>query len=194
MPPSVIIISGPAGSGKSTLAEHLAKALNYKCVHASDIFRQIQENKKKLDAFATKQGQGYWESDAALKYYDTRLGDLSLDKQVDEELLAAIAKGKVVMDSWATPWLSKTGFKIWLDVSEKARLQRLVGRDGMPTEKLRLRVKTKEEKTSAIYKQLYGFDFGKDFSPFHARLDTNGLDEFQVLEKALELVKAAKEK
>ncbi len=185
---SVIIISGRAGSGKSTLAENLSKALGYHCVHASDIFRQMQA-KQQIDAFSTRQGQGYWESDNAMKYYDERLGDLSLDKRVDDELLKAIAKGRVVMDSWATPWLSKTGLKIWLDVDENERLQRLARRDHMSIDQIRDRVNTKEEKTGAIYKKLYGFDFGHDFSPFHCRIDTTTKTEQQVLNEALAFVK-----
>lgn len=178
---NVIIISGLAGSGKSTLAEKLAKKLHWKCVHSSDIFRQIQAKQKKLDAFKTKQGKGYWESNEAMKYYDKRLQDFSFDRMVDKELLRAISKGHVVLDSWAMPWLSKKGFRIWLSVSEQERVKRVSQRDHMKPSETAKRLQTKEKKTAAIYKRLYGFDFGKDLKPFHLVLDTTRLNEKQAL-------------
>lgn len=193
MVPPIILVCGRAGSGKSTLAENLAKALGYKCVHASDIFRQIQAHQK-TDAFKTKQGKGYWESDEALKYYDERLGDFSMDKLVDDELLRAINTGNVVIDSWATAWLSKTGFKIWLEVDEDERLRRLAGRDHMDMEELRERVRIKEEKTTQIYQKLYGFTFGKNLFVFDVQINTTGLSEGEVFEKTLKILQTAKAK
>ncbi len=146
MKENVLIISGLAGSGKSTLAEKLAKKLKWKCVHSSDIFRQIQANQKKLDAYKTKQGKGYWESNEAMKYYQKRLHNLSLDRLVDKELSRVIKKGSVVLDSWAQGWLSKKGFKIWLSVSEKERVKRIVGRDRMNAKEVAKRLKIKEKR------------------------------------------------
>ncbi len=191
MKENVIIVSGLAGSGKSTLAEKIAKKLEWKCVHSSDIFRQIQAKQKKLDAYKTKQGKGYWESNEAMKYYQKRLQNFSFDKMVDRELLRAIKKGNVVLDSWAMPWLSKKGFKIWLSVSQQERIKRIVGRDRMNPKEAAKRLKIKEQKTARIYKKLYGFDFGKDLSPFHLVLDTTRLNQKQVFNMVLAVVKTA---
>lgn len=189
MSTNVIIIGGVAGSGKSTLCDKLAKALGWKAVHASGIFHQIQGNQKKLDAYKTKEGKGYWESAAAMKYYDKRLRDFSIDRKVDRELLRVIRKGKVVADAWVMPWLSEKGLKIWLEVSEKERIRRLVGRDHMKPSVVAKRIRIKEKKTSAIYKKMYGFDFGKDFSPFHLCIKTDCLNEKDVFRIAKGFVK-----
>jgi cytidylate kinase len=189
MKTTVIIVCGLAGSGKSTLAEKLAKKLKWKCVHSSDIFRQIQAHQKKLDAFKTKQGKGYWESKEAMKYYGKRMQNLSIDRLVDKELLHAVQKGNVVLDSWVMPWLSKKGFKIWLAVSEKERIKRIVGRDRMKATEVAKRLKTKEKRTSAIYKKLYGFEFGKDLSPFHLVIDTTELNEKKVFQAVYDVAR-----
>jgi len=189
MKENVLIVSGLAGSGKSTLAEKIAKKLRWKCVHSSHIFRQIQAKQKKLDAYKTKQGKGYWESNEAMKYYQKRLQNFSFDKMVDRELLRAIKKGNVVMDSWAMPWLSKKGFKIWLSVSQQERIKRIVGRDHMNPKEAAKRLQTKEKKTAQIYKRLYGFDFGTDLTPFNLVIDTTPLNEKQVFRAVYSIVR-----
>lgn len=189
MTTKVIIISGVAGSGKSTLCDNLARSLGWKAVHASGIYRQIQAHQKKLDAFKAKQGKGYWESNEALKYYDKRLKDLSMDQQVDQELLRVIKKGNVVLDSWAMPWLSKKGLKIWLAISEKERLKRLAKRDHMKPSEVAKRIQIKEKKTAAIYKKLYEFEFGKDLTPFHLVIHTDCLKPKETLRIVRDFVK-----
>ncbi|MFB0522773.1 MAG: hypothetical protein ACETV1_03315, partial [Candidatus Bathyarchaeia archaeon] len=42
-------------------------------------------------------------------------------------------------------------------------------------------MKEKDEKTRLIYKSLYGFNLGKDLSPFGLILDTDLLDADEVL-------------
>ncbi|MCK4435121.1 hypothetical protein KAU92_06485, partial [Candidatus Bathyarchaeota archaeon] len=38
----------------------------------------------------------------------------------------------------------------------------------------------KEETTKAIFKKLYGFSLGEDFTPFHLILDTSNLNKEEV--------------
>ena len=40
----------------------------------------------------------------------------------------------------------------------------------------------REEKTKEIYRRLYGFKLGEDFSPFHIILDTDKLDADEVFQ------------
>jgi len=88
-------------------------------------------------------------------------------------------QGNVVLDSWTMPWLLKKGFKVWLEASPEVRARRVARRDGIGVEKASKVLKEKDERTRMIYRSLYGFDLGNDFSPFDLILDTNelGIDE-----------------
>ncbi|MBU0636319.1 AAA family ATPase [Candidatus Micrarchaeota archaeon] len=181
MKTNVIIISGIAGSGKSTLAESISKELGWKCVHASDILRQLKHKKmEEIDPYKTKQGKGYWESEEAMQYCRDRLQNLDWDKLVNERLYKLVEEGNVVFDSWTLPWLTKKGVKIWLKVSSEERIKRLADRDTLSIEKAQKRVLEKEEKTIAIFEKAFGFRFGADLSPFHLILDTNSLNAKEV--------------
>ncbi len=43
-------------------------------------------------------------------------------------------------------------------------------------------LREKEARTKEIYKKLYGFDLGEDFSPFHLILDVNQLNRDEVFQ------------
>jgi cytidylate kinase len=82
------------------------------------------------------------------------------------------------------PWLIAEGFKIWLAASVEKQADRISRRDNMTVENSLKALREKESRTKSIYKQLYGFSLGEDFSPFNLVLDTDNLsaDEvFQVL-------------
>ena len=71
------------------------------------------------------------------------------------------------------------------------RAERVAKRDGISFEKALEALKSKEERTKAIYRELYGFSLGEDFTPFHLILDTENLtkDEvFQALTTVLDKV------
>jgi len=181
MKTNVIIISGIAGSGKSTLAESLSKELGWKCVHASDILRQLKNKKmEEIDPYKTKQGKGYWESDESMQYNKERLQNLDWDKLTNEKLYELVEEGNVVFDAWTLPWLTK-GLKIWLKVSPEERTKRLAKRDNLSVEEARKRVQEKEKQTIAIFEKAFKFKFGEDLSPFHLVLDTNPLNASGVL-------------
>ncbi len=78
------------------------------------------------------------------------------------------------------PWLLKEGFKVWLEASEEVRAQRIAERDRLSTEEALRFIREKESRTKMIYKKLYGFNLGEDFSPFHLVLDVNQLNKNEV--------------
>jgi cytidylate kinase len=171
----VICISGMAGTGKSTLAKKLAKRYHLKYYSGGDA----------LKALAAEEGYdasqlGWWESSVGLKFLKQRQGDTTFDKAVDSKLLEYAEKGNVLLDSWTMPWLVKKGFKIWLMASMEKRAQRVAERDRMTVEKAVHVLKEKEERTKAIYKQLYGFTLGEDFKPFDLILDTEDINAEEV--------------
>ncbi|MDO8625631.1 MAG: AAA family ATPase, partial [Candidatus Diapherotrites archaeon] len=110
----VILVCGLAGSGKSTLADRLALRFGLRCVHTSDVLRQLREkDADDIEVFKTKMQKGFWESEESKRFNAERLKDGSLDRQLEKKLLEIIEAGNVVMDSWTMPWLSKKGFKVW---------------------------------------------------------------------------------
>jgi cytidylate kinase len=171
----VICISGMAGTGKSTLAKKLAKKYNLTYYSGGDA----------LKALAAEEGydassEGWWEGPLGLKFLEQRQGDPSFDKAVDAKLLEYAHQGNVLLDSWTMPWLSKVGFKIWLMASMEKRSQRVAGRDNITVEKALQVLKEKEDRTKAIYRQLYGFRLGEDFKPFDLVLDTETMSAEEV--------------
>jgi len=171
----VICISGMAGTGKSTLAKKLAKKYNLTYYSGGDA----------LKALAAEEGydassEGWWESPVGLRFLERRQGDPSFDKAVDAKLLEYAHQGNVLLDSWTMPWLSKAGFKIWLMASMEKRAQRVAGRDKITVEKALQVLREKEDRTKAIYRQLYGFRLGEDFKPFDLVLDTETMSAEEV--------------
>jgi cytidylate kinase len=175
----VICISGMAGTGKSTLAKKLALKYGLRYFSGGDALRALAAE----EGFNSS-GNGWWESAEGLRFLEKRMQDPCFDKAVDDKLLEVAGQGGVLLDSWTMPWLVKGGFKIWLSASVERQAERIARRDRMTVESALLALKEKEARTRAIYKELYGFVLGEDFSPFDFVLDTDNLsaDEvFQVL-------------
>ena len=171
----VICICGMAGTGKSTLAKRLAKKYGFKYYSGGDALKAlaIEEGYKLLE-------RGWWESKEGMRFLERRSKDPRFDETVDKKLLKLARQGNVVLDSWTMPWLLKGGFKILLEASPEKRAERIAGRDGISVEEALKALKSKEEKTKAIYEKLYGFSLGEDFTPFYLILDTNNLDREEV--------------
>jgi cytidylate kinase len=174
---TVICISGMAGSGKSTVAKRLAEYYGLEYYSGGDALKAVAAEMGHKTA-----GEGWWETAEGIKFLKKRLGNLEIDRKVDEKLLDCANQGGVVLDSWAMPWLLKKGFKIWLEASEKVRTQRLAERDNLSPETALMVLREKEDKTKAIYKKLYGFRLGEDFEPFQLILDVNLLNKDEVYE------------
>jgi cytidylate kinase len=173
---TVICISGMAGCGKSTLAKRIAEKYGLKYLSGGDALKAlaIEEGYKPAET-------GWWETDEGVRFLQRRMKDADFDKKVDRKLIdRAKRQGNVVLDSWTMPWLLDEGFKIWLEASRNVRARRLAERDGIDFKRaLEVMVK-KEEKTRAIYRELYGFALGSDLSPFDLILDTDLLDANEV--------------
>jgi len=175
----VVCISGMAGTGKSTLAKKLAQKYKLKYYSGGDALKELAK-----DEGYNPSSRGWWESPEGLSFLKKREKNLKFDKAVDDKLLEYAQQGNVLLDSWALPWLLKTGFKIWLVASEEKRAERIAKRDKIPIKEALHVLKEKEARTKTIYKKLYGFTLGEDFEPFNLVLDTDNLNAgevFQVL-------------
>jgi len=170
-----ICVCGMAGCGKSTVAKKLAEKYGLRYFSGGNALKALA-----LEAGYKTAERGWWETDEGMKFLKQRMKDPRFDKKVDEKLLALAKQGNVVFDSWTMPWLLKEGFKVWLEASPHVRAKRVAGRDGIDVEKTLKVLKEKDERTKVIYKSLYGFDLGNDFSPFNLILDTDELDVDEV--------------
>lgn len=173
----VICIAGLTGCGKTTVARRLAEKYGLRYLSGGRALKEL----------AIKMGykpheRGWWETSEGIKFLEHRLKDPKFDKQVDEQLLERAKRGNVVFDSWTVPWLFKGGFKIWFEASPEVRARRLAERDGISIKEAVKAVKEKDEKTTRIYYDLYGFELGGDFSPFNLILDVNQLDADEVFQ------------
>ena len=171
----VICLAGLTACGKSTAARRLAERFGLKYVSGGTALKEL----------ALKQGyraqkRGWWESAEGIRFLKQRTHDPKFDKQIDAELLELAARGNVVFDSWTMPWLSKIGFKIWLEVSVEERARRLTRRDGISLSDARRIIEEKDSRTKHIYERLYGFSLGEDYSPFDLVLDSESLSSDEV--------------
>ncbi len=185
----LIIIAGFAGSGKSTLSELLGHKFSLNVVHASHLLKELQtKSVNELDIKNTQAGSGFWESKEGQEFLKKREQDFSMDKALDKKLLEIAEKGNVILDSWTMPWLSKKGFKIWLNVSQQVRAKRVAERDKLPEKEVLEKIKERDKKTADIYKKIYGFEIGKDFTPFNLVIDASDLNEKQVFDLAVKKI------
>ena len=165
-----------AGCGKSTVAKKLAEKYGLKYYSGGEALKAlaIESGYKPVE-------RGWWESKEGLEFLQRRSRDSRFDRQIDEKLVEAARLGDVVLDSWTMPWLLKEdGFKIWLECPEKVRAERLATRNGISFQAALKALRDKEERTKRIYKRLYGFNLGEDFSPFDLILDASDLSADEV--------------
>lgn len=175
----IICICGMSGCGKSTLAKKIAEKYGLRYASGGNALKVLA-----LESGYKPANRGWWETDEGMRFLSERMRDSNFDKKVDQELIELAKKGNVVLDSWTMPWLLEEGFKVWIEASPGERAERLAKRDNINIKKALNAMNKKDEKTRAIYRSLYGFSLGEDFSPFNLILDTDvlGADEvFQSL-------------
>ncbi len=170
------------GCGKSTLAKRIAGKYGLKYLSGGDALKALA-----IEAGYNSAEKGWWETDEGLRFLGQRMTDAIFDRRVDQKLIELAKSGDVVLDSWTMPWLLDEGFKVWLEASTDVRAKRLAQRDGIRVRKALDVMGKKEEKTRSIYRSLYGFNLGKDFSPFDLILDTSALNGDEVF-RALSMV------
>jgi len=180
----VICLAGLTACGKSTVAKRLAEKFGLRYVSGGMALKGVA-----LKLGYRSKGRGWWESAEGLRFLEQRSHDPRFDERIDAELLKLGRQGNVVFDSWTMPWLSKTGFKIWLEVTAEERARRLTKRDGIGLDEAKRVIKEKDGRSRRIYEHLYGFKLGEDYTPFDLVLDSESLssDEvFDVLRFAVE--------
>lgn len=173
----VICLAGLTACGKSTAAKRLAKKYGLKYVSGGTALMELA-----LRTGYQAQSRGWWETPEGMRFLEQRLHDPNSDKQIDSQLIELAELGDVVLDSWTMPWLTKKGFKIWLEVSPQERAKRLARRDGISIEHATSVIEKKDSMTMQIYESLYGFKLGKDYQPFDLVLDSETLSSDEVFD------------
>jgi len=179
-----IIISGPPAIGKTTVAKGLAQEFEMKNLSGGDVLKEMAHTQ----GFKTK-GDDWWDTDEGMKFLSQRKDNYEFDKKVDEKLKEIFQKGGVVITSYTLPWLVSGGIKIWLGGSRQNSAKRMQTRDNMELSNALDIVKKRYEENKALYKKLYGFDFGEDLSVFDIIINTDGLDAHAVLGTAIQKVR-----
>ena len=179
----IICISGLAGSGKSTLAKKIAEKYGLKYCSGGDALKALalEEGYKPLR-------RGWWEAREGMRFLEKREKNPQFDEAVDRKFLELADEGNIVLDSWTMPWLLTKGFKIWLEASQEKRAERIAKRDRISVDEALKALRNKEKLTKAIYRKLYGFSLGEDFTPFQLILDTDNLDAEEVFKVLCEVI------
>jgi len=180
-----IIISGLPASGKSTVAEIIAKKLNLKAINVGDILKS---------KFTEATSSNYWDTPSGFSALRLREKNEEIDKSVDRTVLRIIKRGNIVIASYVMPWLSKTGYKIWLDASPEERAKRLAKRDKISIEKAAEIIKKRDKENYLLYKRIYGISIGKDKKPFDLVIDTEKLSPREVANIIIEEIGKGKRK
>ncbi len=171
-----VCLSGLTGSGKSTLARRLVERYGLKRISGGDILKEIIGGKESL------KDPGWWEREEASRAMAERMSNPELDREVDRRLMSLASEGGYVLDSWTMAYLldSEDCIKIFLKADLEVRAFRVARRDRISFNEAIKRIKLKEEETYRIYKKLYGFELGKDLTPFHLVIDTTRLNASEV--------------
>jgi cytidylate kinase len=173
----VICVAGLTACGKSTAARRLAEKYGLTYVSGGTALKELA-----LKMGYKAKNKGWWETQEGMRFLEERVRDPKFDRQIDAQLLEWADRGDVVLDSWTMPWLTKKGFKIWLEVSPAERAKRLAHRDGTNPKEAAQAIKEKDGKTRRIYEKIYGFKLGEDYSPFDLILDSESLSSEEVFD------------
>lgn len=191
----IILICGFSASGKSYLVNSIAKKINYRYIHTSDILNQFANGipEKKIAIDNTKMNKGWYEFSGLDKKRDK---DYNLDKKLDKFLINLVKKqDNLILDSWTLPYLVKDNpkiIKIWLDATETERAKRLSIRDKITYKEAQKILKEKDDFSKKHFKKLYGFTLGKDKNVFDLVINTNSVSIKQVENKTLKFLEKRK--
>ena len=179
-----IVVSGPPAIGKTTVAKGLAKEFNLNYLSGGDILKELASEQ----GFSSS-GDDWWDTEDGMKFLNQREQNSEFDKNLDKKLTDLFNQGGMVITSYTLPWLIQNGVKIWLEGSHESSTQRMQSRDNMSSENAYHITKDRFDKNKALYKKLYGFNFGDDKDVFDVIINTDNLTANQVIDVTTETVR-----
>ncbi len=177
-------MSGYPAVGKTTVARAVAKELGLRYLGGGEALQAVALRKG-----YSPTGGDWWDTEGGMAFLRERTKDPRFDKEVDEELLKAVAKGDIVITSYTLPWLTDKGLKFWLSASAENRARRMAERDSISYRAALKVVNQRDRENKKLYRALYGFEFGRDLSPFDFVVSTDRLGREQVIKVTLFIVK-----
>ncbi len=172
-----ITISGHPGSGTSTLVKGICDSKGWTSLNGGDIFRSEAKNRGlSLSEFG-----------------DLCANDFSVDKSLDEILKSNMTdmNGPDVMESRLSGWwahlLELDCIRIWIDVNETVRANRVVDREAISFESALLENSKRTAKDLARYEEMYGLN-PEDSTPYTHVIDASGLTKEEVIASTLKIL------
>jgi len=170
-----IIIAGKPAAGKTTVANIIAKRLHIKAIGGGDILKEMAvERGYKAD------GVEWWDTPEGIKFLQERMENPDFDAEADRRLIKKLEEGNIVVTSYTAAWISKKGFKVWLDGSEETRAERMHTRDKTNLLDSMKVVRIRDKDNFLVYKRMYNIEFGQDKKPFDIIIDTNAKTPEQI--------------
>jgi predicted cytidylate kinase len=162
-----ITISGHPGSGTSSLVGKLMEHYNWSSVNGGQIFRDEAKNRKLSLA----------------EFGKLCNDDETIDRELDEKLKQYINDGEIeIVESRLSGWwaykLNSQCVRLWLNVSDEERANRVVSREGISFEQALQENSERAKIDSQRYMSMYGLN-PEDKQPYTHVVDAThiGLDE-----------------
>lgn len=155
-----ITVSGTPGSGKTTVVRRLAEKLGLKYVYSGMIFREMAEkHNMSLEEFGR-----YCEKNK------------EIDKQLDDQQLAVLRKGDVVVEGRIAGWIAYRNdlpaLKVLIDADLDIRAGRIVKREKGDVKERKQEILVREKSEATRYKNYYDIDL-KDTSIYDVVIDSS---------------------
>ena len=168
-----VTISGHPGSGTSTLVEGLKDNLGWNSINGGEIFRN---EAKKRGVSLAEFGQICSE-------------DESVDLQLDDILRQHIADDSInIVESRLAGWwayiMETDCIRIWLNVSEDERANRVTNREGISLEEAKIANAKRLMVDNERYQKMYDL-IPDDPTPYTHTIDATDITAQQVLEKVI---------
>ena len=171
-----ITISGHPGSGTSSLVRKLMEHYNWDSVNGGQIFRDEAKARN-----LSLQDFGKLCKD-----------DEMIDRQLDEKLRQIISDDEIeIVESRLSGWgafqLEANCVRLWLDVSDEERANRVVNREGISFEQALSENTERSQIDSQRYMRMYGLN-PEQKQPYTHVLDATHIGIDEVFELTLEIL------
>ena len=173
-----VSISGHPGSGTTTLVNSICEMMSWTTVNGGDIFRnQAKERGISLTDFA-----------------EICRGDESIDRMLDSMLIEYMEAedGPEIVESRLAGWWAYrqkiSCVRIWLEVSDDERANRVSVREGLTIEDALMENQKRLLDDRQRYESMYGLR-PSDTTPYTHTIDATTLSKEEVLKMALKILK-----
>ena len=169
-----VTISGHPGSGTSTLVNSLSQSLNWEKLNGGQIFRDMAEE------------QGLSLEEFGHKCKEDESVDQTLDKLLVDTMISQDSP-EIVESRLSGWWAYKNNLqcpRIWVDVSEEVRAERVVNREGGSIDLQLNLIRERMNSDASRYMQFYGLDINSHV-PYTYVIDSDQKDAEEVLRDVL---------